>query len=100
MVRPSDRPHHLHPVGSVFARHHTSPAIEQRRADPGTGDRLVPQGRGDVLRLSGLGPPVSLACAVFGELYFPGRVHAMASITAPATCGRSASPDNVLVGIS
>ena len=26
--------------------------------------------------------------------------HIRASITAPATCGRSASPDNVLVGMS
>ena len=28
------------------------------------------------------------------------QINSMASITASATCGRSASPDNVLVGIS
>jgi len=38
--------------------------------------------------------------AIFCDIDDFATIHLLASITAPATCGRSASPDNVLVGMS
>jgi hypothetical protein len=68
MVRPSHRPHHPCPVGPVRARHPPRLAAAPRREHLGAHDRLVSQGRADVLRRSGLGTMASLAGPLCGEL--------------------------------